>query len=76
MKTEKLENIADRYFNMMLHIKETVIRVRKKHCDVSSHMYYLTFIFKFPEYTRNIVMVLLEIFSNIKKLNDYFSQTE
>ena len=40
---------------MILHIKETVLRVRKKHCDVSSYMYYLKFTSKGPEYTRNIV---------------------
>ena len=40
---------------MILHIKETVIRVRKKHCDVSSRMCDLKFTFKGPEYTRNIV---------------------
>ena len=39
---------------MILHIKETVIRVGKKHCDVSSHMYYLKLTCKYPEYTRNI----------------------
>ena len=39
---------------MILHIKETVIWVRKKHCDVTSHIYYLKFTFKGPEYTKNI----------------------
>ena len=39
---------------MILHIKETVIRVRKKHCDVRSRMYYLKFTFEDPEYARNI----------------------
>ena len=36
-------------------IKETVIRVRKKHCDVRSRMYYLKIFFEGPEYARNIV---------------------
>ena len=40
---------------MVLHLKETVIRVRKKHGDVISCMYYLKFTFKCPEFTRNIV---------------------
>ena len=39
---------------MVLHLKETVIRVTKKHCEVSSLIYYLKFTFKAPEYTRNI----------------------
>ena len=59
---------------MILHIKETVIRVKKVHCYVSSRMYYLKFTFKGSEYVRNIVflMILLQIFSNIKKLSDCF----
>ena len=43
---------------MILHIIETVIRVirvRKKHCDVSSRIHYLKFTCKHPEYTKNIV---------------------
>ena len=57
-----------------IHIKETVIRVRKEHCDVSSRIYYLKFTFKGPEYTRNIVflMILLQVFSRIKKLSHCF----
>ena len=35
-------------------MKETIIRVRKKHCDVSSRMCYLKFTFKGPEYARNL----------------------
>ena len=37
---------------MILHIKEFAIKVKKKHCDVSSRMYYLKFTFKGPKYTR------------------------
>ena len=49
---------------MIPHMKETVIRVRKKHYDASSRMYYLKFTFKGPEYTKDIVffMIFLEIF--------------
>ena len=39
---------------MILHIKETVIRVGKKHWDVRSRMYYLKFTFEGPEYARNL----------------------
>ena len=31
---------------MILHIKETALKVKKKHCDVSSRMYYLKFTLK------------------------------
>ena len=63
---------------MILHIKETVIRVRKKHCDVRITMYYLKFTFKSPEYTRNIFFFndYLADFPNIKKLSDFLPQTE
>ena len=37
---------------MILHIKETALKVKKKHCDVSSRMYYLKFTSKGPKYTR------------------------
>ena len=49
--------------------KKTVIRVRKKHCGVSSHMCYVNFTFKGSEYTSNIVlfMILLHIFLNVNK---------
>ena len=53
---------------MILHRKETAIRVRKKHCDVSGRMYYLKFTFKRPEYTRNIVFLWFSCrFSQILK---------
>ena len=39
---------------MILHIKETVTRVGKKYCDVSSRMYYLKLTCKYPEYIRNV----------------------
>ena len=41
---------------MILHIKETVIRVRKKHCDVRSRLYNLKFTTEGPEYARNVVL--------------------
>ena len=70
MWNKKRQNSGDWYWNIILYKKETVIRVSNKHCDLSSCMYYLKFTFKGPEYTRNIVflMILLQIFSNIKKL--------
>ena len=40
---------------MILHVKETVIKVRKKHCGVSSRMHYLKFTFKGPSKARNEV---------------------
>ena len=40
---------------MILHKKETVIKVMKKHCDVSSRIYYLKITFKGSEYARNLV---------------------
>ena len=36
-------------------MKKTVIRVRKKQCNVSSRMNYLEFAFKGPKYARNLV---------------------
>ena len=66
IKTKKWKNSGDRYWNMILHIEETVIRVWKKHCDVNN----MCSMF----FTRNIVflMILLLIFSNIKVLSDCF----
>ena len=74
MWNKKIQNSGDWYWNIILYKKVTVIRVSNKHCDLSSCMYYLKFTFKGPEYTRNIVflMILLQIFSNIKKLCDCF----
>ena len=48
---------------MILHLKETVIRV-SKNSNVSRHMYYLNFTFKGPEYVRNesLFMILLQFF--------------
>ena len=37
---------------MIPHIKETVITIRKKHCDLGTRIYYT---FEGPEYTRDIV---------------------
>ena len=54
---------------MTLHLKETIKRVRKIHCTVSSRMYYLKFTCKYPEYTRNIV--LYDSLAD-KKLSDCF----
>ena len=39
---------------MILHIKETDIRARKKHFDESIRIYHLKFTFKGPQYIRNI----------------------
>ena len=39
--------------------EKTVIRVRKKQCNVSSRMNYLQFAFKGPKYVRNIVFLLI-----------------
>ena len=36
-------------------MKETIIRARKKSCDVSSRIYYLKFTFEGPEYAKNLV---------------------
>ena len=65
-KKKKIKESGDIYLNMILHIKETVIKVRKKHCRVSN----VCFMF----FTRNIVffMILLQVFSNIKILSDCF----
>ena len=38
--------------------KKTFIRVRKKQCNVSSHMNYLYFAFTGPKYVANIVFLL------------------
>ena len=77
-----MKNSGDRYWNVILHIKETVIRVKKKHCDVSSCMYYLKFTFEGPEYTRNMIFfddsLVLKILT-IKTLKNWgivLSQTE
>ena len=43
IETKIFKNSGDRYCNMIPHIKETVIRVRMKHCDLSSRMHYLKF---------------------------------
>ena len=61
------KNSGDRYWNRILYVNETVRRDRKKRGGVSSRMYYLKFTFKGPEYTRNIVflMIFLQIFLNI-----------
>ena len=49
--------------------EKTVIRVRKKQCNVSSRMNYLQFAFKGPKYVRNIVFLLIfwQSFWNITK---------
>ena len=40
---------------MILYINETVIRIKKKHCDITSRVSFLKFTLASPEYTRNIV---------------------
>ena len=45
---------------------KTVIRVRKKQCNVYNHMICLRFAFKDSKYARNIVFLL--VFWNIKKV--------
>ena len=37
-KSKIWKNSKDAYWNMILHIKETALKVKKKHCDVSSLM--------------------------------------
>ena len=51
-------------------MKKTVIRVRKKQCNVSSRMNYLEFAFKGQKYARNLVFLLIfcQSFWNIKKI--------
>ena len=56
---------------MILHKNETVIRVRKKHCDVGSGMYYLKFTHDIPE-RQFFFTIPLQIFSNLTKLSDCF----
>ena len=39
---------------MIPHVKETVITIRKKHCDLGSRIYYT---FEGPEHTKNVVFL-------------------
>ena len=57
--------------------KKTFIRVRKKQCNVSSHMNYLYFAFTGPKYVANIVSLLTfqQVSEILKKLSS-FSYTE
>ena len=54
--------------------EKTVIRIRKKQCNVSSRMNYLEFAFKGPKYARNLVFLLIfcQSFWNIKKTEGLF----
>ena len=65
----KRTNSRDRHCNTTLHFRETIKRVRKIYCAVSSCMYYLKFTCEYPEYTRNIV--LYDSLAD-KKLSDCF----
>ena len=66
-KNTKWENSWDKY--MVINISKTIISVRKKQCNISSHMNYLQFAFKGLKYARNTVFLLIfwQSFWNIKK---------
>ena len=79
IKNIKWENSIDRYWYMVLEIKRTVIRVRKKQSKVSSCMNYLQFVSKGPENVRKTISfcwVPRRLSEILRKLSDSFSHTE
>ena len=62
---------------MVINISKTIISVRKKQCNISSHMNYLQFAFKGLKYARNSFFVdILAVSEILEKLSSRFSHTE
>ena len=66
--------VRKRRWYITINIKETVIRVKRKQCNVSSCMYYIYLTFKGPEYTRNKICCQCRCSKILKKLVGCFSQ--